>query len=307
MSRPVLMVDGNSILHRAFHVSTEMTFQGEETGALLVFLRMLRAAADDLRPDQIWVAWDAGIPAFRKELLPEYKAKRIKKRQEATTEENARRVALENQREWLEERMLPLLGVAQWRVQDWEADDLVGFWCRYGKLRNGGVVYSGDKDLWQLVSTNINVFCPNRGLISLDNFEEVTDLESPRDWLAFRALTGDPSDGIPGVGGVGEVRGRKLVRECGGLFTNSARAAFGEEFVASRVEAYKRNLQIMALFHSAERLHKQMEEEPIPPTYRLPDLEAAERAAEGKALGSLVGRWVEWTEPFRNLKPPRNA
>ena len=192
----VILIDAMSLLFRAFYAPMQTTLtspSGMPTKAIYIFLRTIRKLLKDFEPDKVAVAFDKAAPTFRDQLFEKYKANRP-----AFPEELA--VQLPYVHRFCEALGLPLV-----EMEGFEADDLIGTLARQAS-RQGEEVFiaSGDEDLFQLVDGNVKVVKPAR---SSSNGETVCDAAKVKeiigvepgqvvDWLA---LTGDPSDNIPGA------------------------------------------------------------------------------------------------------------
>lgn len=302
----ILLVDGNSIAWRAYHASGELSHGGEATGAAFVFLRMLRSAAAEVNAGSVQVAWDGGVPAFRLKALPTYKQRR--KDFSQTEEEAARRNIWKQQITWLQDDVLPFLGVEQLKAVGWEADDLLAFWASSLRTRNAAI-YSGDRDLWQLVSSLVSVIYPDKEIITIDNFSSVAKgLETPDQWLLFRILTGDGSDGIPGVGGVGEKRGLVLAQASTGIenWWMAAEEIYGRDWLEERRLAFYRNRTLMDLKVAVGAFKRELAgakrtEDVVKRFAPYKDLNRVSAQLEEKGMVSLISHFTDWSEPFRRL------
>ena len=178
------------------------------------FLRVLRANLNTFKARSCIVCWDvAGSTSYRKNIYPDYKANR----DQGDKPEALSHIA--DQRDMLQE-ILPYLNVKQMGVSGYEGDDLIQLLLRQLSREKDAdeeldvVVVSGDKDLLQLVTDGVDVYRPIVDeLVNSDNFEEKTGLPSQRLFVIRKALTGDTSDNIPGIKGVGEKTANKLLTE----------------------------------------------------------------------------------------------
>lgn len=309
----LLAVDGNSVAWRTFHAMGGLSGGGMATGMAFGFLKMLRNAIAAVQADSCRVAWDGGRPVFRTAAWSGYKAGRTVGKSDP--DEVVRRALFTEQQTWLR-RVLPSFGVAQALFPGWEADDVVAMWVVTAGDRRVAVM-SGDRDLWQLVSQNVVVVRPGEPPLTMRNFAEVAGVPTPEQWLWFRILSGDGSDGIPGVGGVGDKRGRRLVTEHWPVRRLLA------ELTPTRRTLAARNFTLMNLRRSGMDLYRAIHErtraDPTMPTavapnghdadglYRLSAgsrLDDARRALAEAEMRSLTGsdEWGEWSAPFRRLR-----
>ena len=192
----VLLIDAMSLLFRAFYAPMQTTLtspSGMPTKAIYIFLRTLRKLLKDFKPDKVAVAFDKAAPTFRDQLFEKYKSNRP-----PFPEELAVQLPYVH-------RFCRALGLPLVEMEGFEADDLIGTLARQASGQGGEVfIASGDEDLFQLVGDNVKVVKPAR---SSSNGETVFDAAKVKeiigvepnqvvDWLA---LTGDPSDNIPGA------------------------------------------------------------------------------------------------------------
>jgi 5'-3' exonuclease len=216
--RPLLAVDAPSLYFRAFHgipESAAQTDAGEPVNAIKGFLDMLASLVRTRRPDRVVCALDANWrPAWRVALVPSYKRHRL-----APNGGEEVPNALVPQIGVLLE-VLEAVGIPAFGVPGYEADDVLG---TLAATQPGPVeVVSGDRDLYQLVddARGTRLLYCGRGVSKLDDCDEAAVQAKygvPARWYAdFAALRGDPSDGLPGVPGVGEKTAARLITRYGG-------------------------------------------------------------------------------------------
>ncbi|MFO7942289.1 MAG: DNA polymerase I [Bacillota bacterium] len=210
-SDPVLLVDGTSLVYRAFFAISNLTApDGRPTNAVYGFTNMLLRLIEDSECDCIVVAFDRGEPSYRLEVYPDYKGHRPEMPADLRPQFDMVREVLDG------------LGIPRIEIDGVEADDIIGTMAR--RLSESGrrsVVVTGDKDLLQLVSDDIEVRLTRRGITEMENY----DLQrvrseygvEPRELIDVKALMGDSSDNVPGVPGVGEKTALKLVKKIGSL------------------------------------------------------------------------------------------
>jgi DNA polymerase-1 len=210
--RTIAVVDGNSLIHRAFHaLPPSMTApDGRPTNAAFGFLQMLLKMVEVLGPDGIVVAWDKGRPAFRTEALEQYKTHRP-----PTAEDLRGQFPMVG-------RILEAMRIPQVVADGWEADDLLGTLASQGEERGLDVLLvTGDKDAFQLVDGRVRVVSTRKGLTDIVVYDPEAVHERLGVWPSqipdYLGLKGDPSDNIPGVPGVGEKTAAKLIDEYGSL------------------------------------------------------------------------------------------
>ncbi len=205
-----LIVDGNSLMHRAFHALPLMDADGVYTNAVFGFLNMLIKVIQDEGIRYLAVCFDEHGPTFRHEIYPEYKAGRSE-----TPEE------LKQQFKTIRE-LLDDMGIQRFSIQGWEADDLLGTLSVKGKEAGVlSVLLTGDRDALQLVNENTQLMFTRKGISETIRFtpEKVVEeygfsVDQVTDW---KGLAGDSSDHIPGVPGVGDKTAVKLLQEYGSL------------------------------------------------------------------------------------------
>ena len=217
--RPLLAVDAPSLYFRAFHGIPEnaaRTDAGEPVNAIRGFLDMIAQLVRTRRPDRVVCALDADWrPAWRVELVPSYKRHRV-----AHGDVEEVPASLERQIPVLLE-VLEAVGIPAFGVRGYEADDVLG---TLATTQPAPVeVVSGDRDLFQLVDDERGVrllYC-GRGVAKLEDSDNALVERKygvPARWYAdFAAMRGDPSDGLPGVPGVGEKTAARLINRYGGV------------------------------------------------------------------------------------------
>jgi DNA polymerase-1 len=190
----LVLIDGNAMLHRAYHALPPLTApDGSVVNAVYGFATMLLRLIGDLKPTHIAVAFDRPKPTFRKKMFKGYQAKRPKMDKE-----------LVDQIPKVHD-LITALGIPIFEKDGFEADDVIGTLA--SKSKDQVIIVTGDKDILQLVSKNIFVYMPTKGLSEAKLYDEKAVKErmgvSPRLVPDFKALAGDPSDNYPGVPGIG--------------------------------------------------------------------------------------------------------
>lgn len=210
MRETLLAVDGNSLMHRAFHALPLMDTNGVYTNAVHGFLSMLLKAVQDISPRYIAVAFDEHGPTFRHTAYAEYKAGR-----QATPDE------LRPQFPIIRE-ILSAMGLGVLSVAGYEADDILGTLSRLcGENDLDCVLLTGDRDALQLINDNTKVLFTRKGITESTLFDPAGVKEyfgvTPTQVTDWKGLMGDASDNIPGIPGVGEKTAVKLLSEYGTL------------------------------------------------------------------------------------------
>ena len=211
--KKLLLVDGHSILNRAFYGMPDLTnAKGMHTGAVYGFLNILFSQLDELKPDYLTVAFDVHAPTFRHEAYAEYKGTR-----KAMPEELREQVPLMK-------KMLTAMGIEIREQAGLEADDILGTLAKKAEAQDMDVVLlSGDRDLLQIATDRITIRIPRtrQGKTTIDDFrtQQVIDTYgvTPLQFIEVKALMGDSSDNIPGVPKVGEKTAISLIQDYGSV------------------------------------------------------------------------------------------
>lgn len=211
--RTFAVIDGNSLMHRAFHAvpSTMNAPDGRPTNAIFGFLNMFLKMIDAFNPDGVVVAFDKGKPRVRMEMLPQYKAQRPPMDPD-----------LHAQFPMIKE-LLAALNVPILQSEGWEGDDILGTMARLGEQAGCDMLLvTGDRDMYQLVTEHVNVVSTRKGLsdVAIMTPESVDDLYhgiTPALVPDFYGLKGDTSDNIPGVPGIGPKKASALIAQYGSL------------------------------------------------------------------------------------------
>ena len=201
----IALIDAHYMLHRAAHVkelSILRSSWGASTGGALGVLRGIHDTLDRFPLcDRVVLVFDGGISQRRRKIYPNYKV-----REAVDVAEHAAYMTMFRENRDLLQSLAPTLGVRSVELKHREADDLIGLLAT--KAENQGelvVIVSDDKDMYQLVSRNIWVYRPMaQQVVRIDTFPGVTGGITWGHWLLYRATTGDASDRIPGIEGVGE-------------------------------------------------------------------------------------------------------
>ena len=217
MNKTLVIIDGNSIINRAFYALPEMSNkEGLKTNAIYGFTNMLLKIIDTYNPTHISVAFDRKAPTFRHIEFKEYKAGRKKMPDE-----------LREQFEPLKD-LLDKFNIHRLEIDGYEADDIIGTVSKIAE-DNGFKVYivTGDKDAIQLASNKTTTLITNKGVGEVEEYDYDSVIEryemTPTQFIDLKGLMGDKSDNIPGVPGIGEKTGIKLIKEFSsieGIFDN---------------------------------------------------------------------------------------
>lgn len=245
-----LIIDGNSVCHAA-HNSTKLTVGSMQTQAIFGMLKSMRVLSEKFPMLSSLVLWD-GEAKWRKEIYPEYKANRKAKDEKQLAHKEAYKAQSPFVR-----KALSLIGVPQMFATTREADDMAGLFI---DLLDGQqiVLVSGDQDWLQLVRPGVTWFDPIRdNAVNVGSFTEFTGYFSPEEFLQGKALRGDTSDNIAGVGGIGEKGAPEFLAQFKTV-ENFFRMCDNGEFVPKKVAhknlaspegraAFARNMRLMDL------------------------------------------------------------
>ena len=211
--KTLLVLDGNSLTYRAFYgIPTDMvTASGQVTNAVYGMTSMLLTLLKDHKPSGIVVAFDRPEPTFRHIAEPSYKAQR-----EASPD-------ILRQQMGIVKELLTAMGVSICELSGFEADDVIATVADQAvDIGYKVIIVTGDRDSYQLVrDPDVRVLYNKRGVSDYALYDEAGIFErtgvTPRQYIAYAALRGDPSDNLPGVPGVGEKTAAKLIATYGGL------------------------------------------------------------------------------------------
>ncbi len=201
----LLLIDGNSIMNRAFYGIRSLTNKkGFPTNALTGFLNIYLKLIKEEQPDRIVAAFDLRAPTFRHKMYDGYKANR-----HAMPEELAKQMPIIR-------ILLREMGISVLEKEGYEADDIIGTLSRIATEQNSDcVIMTGDRDSFQLVNERVTVrLASNKEDIfyTPDKIREVYGVE-PIQMIEVKALMGDSSDNIPGVKGIGEKTALSLIQK----------------------------------------------------------------------------------------------
>ena len=203
----LMIIDGSSLLHRAFYALPLLsTKEGIYTNGVYGFLTMLYRIKDEYKPDYICVAFDKKGPTFRHKEYKDYKGTR-----QSTPTELAQQFPIIRD-------ILKAMNIKTLEMSEYEADDIAGSLAKEGEAKNLNVILvTGDKDYLQLASDNSKVLLTRKGITELEIFDRQKIIHEygiePKQFIDLKGLMGDKSDNIPGVPGIGEKTGLKLIKE----------------------------------------------------------------------------------------------
>ncbi len=206
-----IIIDANSLIHRAFHALPPLTARdGEVVNAVYGFATIFLKALKDFKPDYIACCFDVDKNTFRKKKYKEYKAHRKEQPSELYHQFP------------LIKQLLEAFKVPIYEKQGFEADDVIGTLSKiinkkYKDKNVKNIIVTGDLDILQLVDDNTEVYTLKRGISDTIIYDEKAVKEkfgfNPNQVVDYKALRGDPSDNIPGVPGVGEKTATNLIKE----------------------------------------------------------------------------------------------
>lgn len=211
MGNTMIVIDGNSLIHRAFYALPPMKKRdGAPTNAVYGFMTMLFGLVDSYQPQYMAVAFDRREKTFRHQMFEEYKAGRRKTPDELIAQFP------------ILKHTLDILGIARLELAGYEADDILGTLShQYAGEDMEVYLVTGDRDAFQLVTDHVRVLMTRKGVSDLEVFDEAHMQEvyslRPSQIVDLKSLMGDSSDNIPGVPGVGEKTAVKLLSQFGTL------------------------------------------------------------------------------------------
>ncbi len=210
MRNKFLIIDGSSLIHRAFYAWPLLTNgEGAFTNAVYGLAIMMNKVLETENPQKVAICFDKSRITFRTALFADYKGTRG-----ATPEELKPQFALAK-------IMMEKMGVTWEETEGYEADDIIGTLSRLGSAENEVRILTGDRDSFQLIGPHIKVMLTKKGITNTELWDEETLRErydlTAEQMIDLKALMGDASDNIPGIAGVGEKTALKLLKEFGTL------------------------------------------------------------------------------------------
>ena len=206
----LVIIDSNALVHRVYHALPRFTTpNGELVNAVYGFISVLLRVLNDLKPDYLVACFDVAGKTFRKEKFDQYKAKRVKSDQELY--DQIPRI----------KQVLKVFNIPIFEKKGYEADDVIGTIVRKVRILNPNVqsyIVTGDMDTLQLVNNMVKVYTLKRSINDTVIYDEKAvkdrfDGLCPGQMIDFKGLRGDASDNIPGVSGIGDVTGIKLLKK----------------------------------------------------------------------------------------------
>lgn len=208
-NKKLMIIDGSSLIHRAFYALPLLSSKnGLYTNGIYGFLTMLYKVIDDINPNHLCVVFDKKGPTFRHKEYDQYKAQR-----DTTPSELAQQFPIIRE-------ILAAMNICFFELEGYEADDIAGTLAKKGKdIFDEIFLVTGDKDYLQLAKDNVKILLTRKGITELEEYDRNKVIEkygiTPEQLIDLKGLMGDQSDNIPGVPGIGEKTGLKLLKEYG--------------------------------------------------------------------------------------------
>jgi DNA polymerase-1 len=282
VAAPLLVIDADSLMHRAYHALPDVRgADGRPIAALLGFTNALLNLYDAEAPRAFGVGVDSRLPGYREAALTRYQAQRPDFERDLV-------VQLDDLPAYLGE-----CGI-DWASRDgFEADDFLAAYCRVETAAGGtALVVTSDRDAFQLVSEAVTVLRPGGASKPYERVDPVGVVERygvlPEQVPDLIALRGDPSDNIPGAKGIGQKTAAQLLRAHGdldGVIANAARLS------PARAEALAGRAADLLMYREVATMRAELEVER--PADWIPDWERMARAAEARGIGRLAARLRE--------------
>lgn len=206
MDRPILIVDNMNVFIRHYCANPAMDSDGETIGGVIGYIKSLASLIRKLNPKKIITVWESGGSPRRRKIFPEYKQGRKplnvnRYYGDIITEQNSD----ENkyQQIYVLTKLLKRLPIYQIHVPDCEADDIIGYLCKLRYPNEEKVIYSSDKDFYQLLNDKTKIYSPGKMIFVTKADVEKEYSITPENFCVAKAFCGDNSDNIPGIDGVG--------------------------------------------------------------------------------------------------------
>ena len=299
--KKLLLIDGSSLLHRAFYALPLLSNKdGVFTNAVHGFMMMFNRLVGQQKPDYIMVAFDKSRITFRNQIDPDYKGNR-----------SETPVELRGQFELIKE-VLDAAHIHWEEIEGYEADDILGTLSKRGEENGMRVeIFSGDRDVFQLIDENTTVFMTKKGISDIERYDIAAIWErygvSPIQLIEVKGLMGDSSDNIPGVPGVGEKTAVKLISQYGSIdnlyaHLDELKGKIVEKLAENRDSAYRsrelaticRNMDL-AVDWSEYAYNPQAENSQLANIYR--------RLGMNQLLRGLAGQESKSAPPFTDTQP----
>ena len=206
MHRKILVVDAMYLIFSSYYINRNLrTLKGEPSGALFGFVSRIENLISEIKPEKIVIAFDSKGKTFRNDLYPEYKANRDEPPEDLVTQ-------IPFVKEFLDKREIGYI-----EAPGYEADDIIAGIAFKAEKNEHIIIFSADKDLFQLVNENVSVWHPKlKKELDRDGIKDFFGLY-PDQIVDYLSMTGDSSDNIPGVPGIGDKGAKKILEDSGSL------------------------------------------------------------------------------------------
>lgn len=203
-----LIIDGSSLIHRAFYAWPLLTNKkGEFTNAVYGLAIMMNKVLEQIKPVKVGICFDKSRITFRTAIYGEYKGGRSETPAELKPQFDLAKVLMDK------------MGITWEETENYEADDIIGTLSRLGSVDYDVVILTGDRDSFQLIGEHTKVMLTKKGITNTEIWDENALMEryglTPEKMIDLKSLMGDASDNIPGIAGVGEKTALKLLAEFG--------------------------------------------------------------------------------------------
>jgi len=207
MTQPLLVLDAHYLCHRAFWSQRNLAWQGVPTGVIFGFLKSIGMLKAEFQTDRIAFCFESPA-SLRRKIFPAYKQKREMKKLEPDVA--AARLELLRQIDLLRDDYLPTMGFRNiFCFGGYESDDIM---ARIGQRDDWVILVTSDQDLYQCLRPNLSIYAANeKKLITIKQFTKTYGIK-PSQWAVMKALAGCSTDGVPGIGRVGETTALKWIR-----------------------------------------------------------------------------------------------
>lgn len=256
MAKRLIVVDSNALLHRSFHALPPLiTKVGQETGAVYGFLLTLFKAINELKPEYIVACFDTKAPTFRHEMFKDYKGQRP-----ATPQGIISQIPIAKD-------VLKAFKIPVFVKEGVEADDLIATICTKTLAQDKDFelyILTGDLDNLQLVNENVKVYTLGKGIKDTVIYDAKKVRErfgvDPLQMVDFKALTGDASDNIPGVQGIGKKTAAEIIEKHGSIKNLYEELATDTAVLKPKVkEALKKNKESALMSFQLAKMKKDVD------------------------------------------------
>lgn len=293
-----IIIDGQNFCYRAGVVDNLKNKRGEPVYVSYISLKMLRGLVEKFSPKRVIITWDGGHSTWRKFNYPRYKLKKpykpeaLRKRDEILSQINTVRTNIFS--------MFPII---QWRKVKYEADDLVYAIVKVLSNKSGNtLIISSDKDYYQLLPYADILSAITESPYTRRSFKKDYGFNSEY-WPSFRALTGDPSDNITGVYGVGKKTALKILQEnTPEVFCSKWPEDPASKIISKQMDVLIRNLTLISLNMFPDRVILKKEFRQLLKDFE-PVLEEKKikKYFVANTFVSMLREYPAWIQPFKEL------